>query len=128
LARALDAPPLMVRGLTAGLLLLAIATPATVHGSGQYTILGAGSQPCGQWLRARSEATPEASVLQSWLLGYLTSVNANALSVTQDISAGTRVEALFSWVDTYCSDHPLDPAARAAAKLVETLRAKTKAR
>jgi hypothetical protein len=108
--------------------LCAMLSVAPVHAANQYTILGAGSRPCGSWLQARSEATPESATLQSWVLGYVTSVNANLLTVSQDVADGTSPDGLFTWIDNYCASHPLDSVARAAGSLVDSLRAKNGAR
>ena len=96
--------------------------PATI-----YVIFGAGSRPCGSWLQLRSQAQPDSAMLQSWVLGYITSVNAHELTITKDISDGTNPEALFSWIDDYCAAHPLDSVARAAASLSGVLRSSTQA-
>jgi hypothetical protein len=106
------------------LVIVLLAVPA--HASDQYVILGAGGRPCGSWLQVRSQALPDSAVLQSWVLGYVTSFNANVLTVGQDVTKGTSPDALFSWVDDYCAAHPLDSVARAAGNLVESLRAKNK--
>lgn len=66
-------------------------------------------------------------MLQSWVLGYVTSVNANVLTVNQDVAGGSSSDALFSWIDDYCAAHPLDSLARAAGSLVDSLRTKNKA-
>jgi hypothetical protein len=64
------------------LLLAAPSSPAfAANQTNQYVIFGAGSRPCGSWLQLRSQALPDSAVLQSWVLGYVTSVNANLLSV-----------------------------------------------
>ena len=102
--------------------------PFSSHAANQYTILGAGSRPCGSWLQARSQATPESAALQSWVLGYVTSVNANVLNVAQDVADGTSPDGLFTWIDNYCASHPLDSVARATGSLVDSLRAKNGAR
>jgi hypothetical protein len=99
---------------------------ASAYASDQYVILGAGGRPCGSWLQVRSQALPDSAVLQSWLLGYVTSVNANVLTVGQDVTKGDSPDALLTWVDNYCAAHPLDSVARAAGSLVESLRAKNK--
>jgi hypothetical protein len=100
-----------------------LSTPAGA--ASQYVILGAGSRPCGDWLHLRAAAAPEGLVLQSWLLGYVTSVNANVLTTSRDVA---DVEKLFAWVDDYCAAHPLDSIARAAAGLIDSLRAKNQVR
>jgi hypothetical protein len=117
-------PPIpMVTALLVDLLLCAPA-PA----GNQYVILGAGSRPCGSWLQVRSATNPDSAVLQSWVLGYITSVNANVLTVSQDVADGDTADGLYTWIDSYCAAHPLDTLARASAALLESLRAKNKAR
>jgi hypothetical protein len=110
----------------AAFLLLRHAAPAGA--AGEYVIFGAGSRPCGSWLQVRSQAQPESAVLQSWVLGYLTSVNANLLTSSHDVTAGADPEALFSWIDNYCASHPFDSVARAASALLDSFLAKRKAR
>jgi hypothetical protein len=94
----------------------------------QYTILGAGGRPCGSWLLVRSQALPDSAVLQSWVLGYITSVNANLLTSTGDVTAGASPEALFSWIDNYCEAHPLESLARVTSALLDSLLVKNKAK
>jgi hypothetical protein len=106
--------------------ILASSTP--VEAGNQYVIFGAGSRPCGSWLQVRTQASPDSAVLQSWVLGYITSVNANVLTSSQDVADGTTPDALFAWIDTYCSSHPLDSLARATGSLLESLRTKNPAR
>jgi hypothetical protein len=113
-------------GMAAFLVVMSIATPA--RAGDQYVILGAGSRPCGSWLRLRSQALPESAVLQSWVLGYITSVNANLLSTSRDVAGGADPDALFSWIDNYCATHPLDSVARGASALLDSLIVKNKAK
>jgi hypothetical protein len=108
-------------------LALSVAAPCRAAGN-QYVIFGAGSRPCGSWLQLRSQALPESAILQSWVLGYVTSVNANLLSVDQDVTAGAAPDALFSWIDNYCAAHPLDSLARAAGAMLDSLLVKNKAK
>lgn len=103
------------------------ASATMVQAANQYVIVGAGSRPCGSWLQLRSQSNPDTAVLQSWVLGYLTSVNANVLTVSQDVADGATPDALFSWIDDYCAAHPLDSLARATGSLLESLRAKNHA-
>lgn len=92
----------------------------------QYVIFGAGGRPCGSWLQLRSQALPDSAVLQSWVLGYVTSVNANLLSVHRDVTGGAQPDALFTWIDNYCAAHPLDSLARATAAMLDSYLAKSK--
>ena len=108
------------------LLFLVFTRPAGA--ANQYVIFGAGSRPCGSWLQLRSQALPDSAILQSWVLGYVTSVNANLLSVNQDVTGGAEPDALFSWIDNYCAAHPLDSLARAASAMIDALLVKNKAK
>lgn len=111
------------------LVILLLSSPLAAgpaKAASQYVIFGAGSRPCGGWLQVRSQALPDSAVLQSWVLGYLTSVNANLLSVNRDVTAGASSETLFSWIDNYCAAHPLDSLARAASALLDSLLVKNK--
>jgi hypothetical protein len=111
------------------ILFLALSVAATARAANQYVIFGAGSRPCGSWLQLRSQALPESAILQSWVLGYVTSVNANLLSVNQDdVTAGATPDALFSWIDNYCAAHPLDSLARAASAMLDSLLVQNKAK
>ena len=114
------------RGCT-GVVSILLLLAASARASDQYVIFGAGGRPCGNWLQLRSQALPDSAVLQSWVLGYVTSVNANVLTVNQDVAGGSSSDALFSWIDDYCAAHPLDSLARAAGSLVDSLRTKNKA-
>ena len=105
-----------------------LADGTAARAANEYVILGAGSRPCGSWLQARSQVNAESTVLQSWVLGYITSINANVLTVSPDIADGSTPEALFSSIDGYCASHPLDSLARGAGYLLDSLRAKNHAR
>jgi hypothetical protein len=120
-----SATPAAILRLAFLFLPLWVAAPA--RAANQYVIFGAGSRPCGSWLQLRSQALPDSAILQSWVLGYITSVNANLLSVNQDVTAGAAPDALFSWIDYYCAAHPLDSLARAASALMDSLLVKNKA-
>lgn len=74
----------------------------------------------------RSEALPDSAVLQSWVLGYMTSVNANLLTSSPDVVGGASPDELFKWIDNYCAAHPLDSLARATGALLDSFLAKRK--
>lgn len=106
--------------------LLALLSAAPVRAASEYVILGAGSRPCGSWLQLRSQALPDSAMLQSWVLGYVTGVNANFLTSSPDVTQGASPDALFSWIDNYCAAHPLDSLARATSALLDSFLAKNK--
>jgi hypothetical protein len=114
-------------GAVATALSVILASTRPADAGNQYVILGAGSRPCGSWLQVRTQANPDSAALQSWVLGYITSVNANMLTTSQDVADGTTPDALFAWIDTYCASHPLDSLARATGSLLESLRTKNPA-
>lgn len=107
-------------------LLLALLGAAPAHAATKYVIVGAGSRSCGSWLQVRSQALPDSAMLQSWVLGYITSVNANFLTSSPDVTQGASPDALFSWIDNYCAAHPLDSLARATSALLDSFLAKNK--
>jgi hypothetical protein len=119
-----DAPAAPTGWVAACLVVLMFAAPA--HGKNEYVIFGAGGRSCGSWLQVRSQALPDSAVLQSWVLGYITSVNANLLTSSEDVTSGASSDALFTWIDTYCGAHPLDSIARATAALLDSMLAKNK--
>ena len=106
--------------------LLALLSAVPGRAASEYVILGAGSRPCGSWLQVRTQALPDSAVLQSWVLGYVTSVNANFLNASPDVTQGANPDVLFSWIDNYCAAHPLDSLARAASALLDSFLAKNK--
>ncbi len=110
----------------AGTWLAALLLVAPARAASDYVILGAGSRPCGSWLQVRSQALPDSAALQSWVLGYVTSVNAIFLTSSPDVTQGANPDALFSWIDNYCAAHPFDSLARATAALLDSFLAKNK--
>ena len=108
--------------------MIAVTSADSARGAGQYVIFGAGGRSCGSWLQARTQTLPDSAALQSWVLGYITSVNANLLTSGEDVTGGANADALFSWIDGYCAAHPLDSIARAASALLDSMLVKNKAR
>jgi len=109
-------------------LAIALSVAAPARAGNEYVIFGAGSRPCGSWLQVRSQVLPDSAILQSWVLGYITSINANLLSVSRDVTGGVEPDALYSWIDNYCATHPLDSVARAASAMVDAMIVKNKAK
>lgn len=106
--------------------LLVLLNAGQARAASEYVIFGAGSRACGNWLQVRSQALPDSAVLQSWVLGYITGVNANLLTSSSDVTSGADPDGLFSWIDNYCAAHPLDSVARATAALLDSFLAKGK--
>ena len=105
-----------------GLLLLPNVTHALSNEQGQYSILGAGTNSCGEWTKARAgDQDWNQLIITAWVLGYLTAVNEYAPG-SDDITGNTDIEGLRAWLDNYCSQHSLEIIANAAQKLVKELR------
>ena len=78
-------------------------------------MLGAGVNSCGQWTKARVEGG--APVDESWIEGFISSHNHYAEG-PNDLGRNMKLDALRSWVDNYCSQHPGDLLVSAAEALV----------
>ena len=67
---------------------------------------------------AKAEAWELADA--AWLLGYITASNEFGPG-SSDLTRATDVEGLKSWVDNYCTAHPLKTLAEAARSLTHEL-------
>lgn len=103
------------------ILLVGLAQPARAAGP-QSTILGVGTQSCGVWLRDEQSASVDRYINFAWVAGFLSAYNATGVSGSYDISKGTDMAGIAKWVSNYCSGHPLDSIAQAAAALTKELR------
>ena len=84
--------------------------------NGKFTVLGAGANSCEQWTKARSEGDVSISG-QSWIQGFISSHNHYAPG-PNDLGKGISPDAVRSWVDNYCSQHPSALLVYAAEALV----------
>lgn len=84
--------------------------------NGQFTALGAGANSCEQWSKARSNGGVSIGD-QSWIQGFISSHNHYAPG-PNDLGKGISPEALRSWIDNYCSQHPSGLLVYAAEALV----------
>ena len=114
--------------ITAAMWIAFSSLSSLAHADRIYDVLGQGNHSCGQWLQERPRGNFNSYLMQAWLLGYVTSVNANVLEKDSDITSRTDSDGLFAWVDRYCTANPLDRLSRAAAALVDTLLARSHAR
>ena len=109
-----------MRGRIFALVLLAtVFWPArgqSLDQNGKFLALGAGMNSCGQWTKARVEGDlPMVDV--NWIQGFISSHNHYAPG-PNDLGMGMKLDALRSWVDNYCSQHPSDLLVSAAEALV----------
>jgi hypothetical protein len=86
------------------------------------TVIGAGVASCGAWLEARRSPSLHAVAVgkESWVLGYVSGVNADQ-QWSDDFLAAADAPALFAWLDSYCPQHPLDPLYAATNALIHDL-------
>jgi hypothetical protein len=84
--------------------------------NGQFTALGVGANSCEHWSKARSTGGVSISD-QSWIQGFISSHNHYAPG-PNDLGKGISPEALRSWIDNYCSQHPSFSLVYAAEALV----------
>jgi hypothetical protein len=68
---------------------------------------------CGQWL---NDKTPSR---KTWVLGYLTGVNAmhNATTDKNPLGKINSADQIYVWIDNYCQKNPLKSVDDAAANL-----------
>lgn len=101
-----------------------IAALALAHATSNapHNVMVYGPQPspsCGAWTSARTNKADFVAVqYQMWVLGLVTGLNWNGPPMR---SEGPDAQALFAWVDQYCSAHPLDLVISAAIRLSHEL-------
>ena len=101
------------------LLCAAISTSARAADPGKsFTIYGAGTKSCGNWLADRKEGQAMEQVELSWALGWLSASGA-WLGVEHPGSylRETDANAIAAWLDKYCRDNPLKSIADASSSL-----------
>ena len=100
-------------------------TRHAVDAQGTYTVLGAGGDSCGRWLELRRSTDPanglRSTIEVEWVEGYISAYNLYVWNFT-DVGAGTDVDALKAWIDSYCQANPLERVHGAAQELIKTLR------
>jgi hypothetical protein len=92
---------------------LALAETAIVYGAGAH------NGGCGDWMRATEDSVPETAY-RSWLLGYLSAVNAFVPGFT-DVTEGRSNSSVLDWMQLWCRNHPLDKAVAAVEALLKEL-------
>jgi hypothetical protein len=109
----------MRRRVFALVLLAPVFWPASGQSLDQnekFLALGAGMNSCGQWTKARVESGVSIAD-ENWIQGFISSHNHYAPG-PNDLGMGMKLDALRSWVDNYCSQHPADLLVFAAEALV----------
>jgi hypothetical protein len=98
-----------------------LLAPMTVRARDQI-VLGRGVSSCSTWTKEHSIGSFRANEQDSWLFGFITSINMFAPAEWPDVNAGMDNQALIAWMDNYCRANPLRPIVTAANMLVEELK------
>jgi hypothetical protein len=107
----------------------AVSLAFQANASPKYSVLGQGTSTCGQWTEKRAHTEGDWAFLQkAWVLGFISGYNfakTETTNLDSHISDAFRPEDIYSWVDNYCRNNPLDSLGAAARKLIEKLETET---
>lgn len=87
----------------------------------EFMVLGAGNQSCGTWVK--NPATRQVGL--SWVLGFLTAMNASEAIATGkriNVTEGTDTNGVELWITNFCTANPLAPLSDATGSLFLTLK------
>jgi hypothetical protein len=108
-------------GLLATLITLPIPCQARPNQEGAYEVLGVGTISCEVWTKNRADKSNDRNFINgAWIQGYLTAVNVFGDGPSH-LAKGTDAEAIMTWIDNYCAQHPGDSLTVAAKALVNEL-------
>lgn len=113
-----------VAGLHAVVTMAVLASGGTAHA--QSTAIGDGAYACREWTSERKANSTRSKMTSTWILGFLSGVNATPASPPRDILSGVSIDELLSWVDKFCTENPSTNIGSAAAKLADELRARAR--
>src|SRR5262245_27730434 len=82
-------------------------------------IVGPRDFSCGMWTNTPKN-TAQHDVLESWVLGYLSGINAE--SAGGDFLRGREPGGLVAWIDDYCRRNPLHIITQSTNELIKELR------
>jgi hypothetical protein len=91
---------------------------------GVWTV-GYQSTTCGAWTKERREHSFARAAYEGWITGFLSGL-AIAQKSNQNPLAGVDADAIYAWIDNYCSARPLDILSVASFALMKELLARTK--
>ena len=97
----------MKRYIVASLLVLLGGAAAAQSSRGQFTLSGAGTASCGQYIAASSNEKL-TGLYVSWAQGFLSGMNMGyALSAGREFIPLPDNESIKAYLDKYCRDNPL---------------------
>lgn len=103
-----------------GMMLLG-AKPGPAAHSIDVTTYGSADKPCSVYLEAREQRdavySDASAEFTNWLGGYLSGVNAMSFN-TNNVLGGAELADAVSWLERYCSAHPLTSFGNAVDALV----------
>jgi hypothetical protein len=111
------------RLLAGVVLVLAVSASGAAAQETQETmaIAGAGGDSCEAWTAARRNR--QAFSFEQWVLGYAVGIADGyyGASGRKDINPlhGIDVQGVWTWIDNYCHDHPLEKVFDAAYAFVD---------
>jgi hypothetical protein len=88
-----------------------------------YQSIGAGGYSCGSWSAHRREYSPggrptagtQASMEgMSWVVGFLSGIGFIGQNGANPLN-GVDANGVWAWIDNYCTSHPIESIAQAAA-------------
>jgi hypothetical protein len=87
-----------------------------------YQVHGPGAKSCGAWTEYRRTSVPLAGVMEAWVEGYISALNAiSAINGHGPDMARGDIDGAIGWLDNYCASHPLDQLSTATMALVQEL-------
>jgi len=88
-------------------------------------VIGHANTTCGAWTKERRGASLPRAAYEGWITGFLSGW-AIVQKPSQNPLADLDSEAVFAWMDNYCSAHPLDILSVAGVALMNELLARAK--
>jgi hypothetical protein len=99
--------------------LAVMAFTSTAQAQEGKFIIGPRNFSCGKWTNTPKN-TAQHDVLESWVLGYLSGINAENAGV--DFLRGREPDGLMAWIDNYCRRNPPHIITQATNELIKELR------
>jgi hypothetical protein len=104
------------------IILLMLVTTLFAPAVSAYKIYGSGNFSCGIWLDSSEAKDKIHQELQSWVTGFVS----GASFYVGPTAKHTDTKFMFSRIDNYCQNSPLDSVGQAAASLMYELARSTK--
>jgi len=70
-----------------------------------YNLVGQGTLDCANWTTLRQGR--QALGLEQWVVGFLSGIGYEGETHGDNPLKGIDADTVWTWMDTYCRDHPL---------------------